>query len=105
MTRKGVVMNKAVKTVIAIPLLICAGLIIYMAIWSVQYRRAAEPPQVLDLRAHSTDKAYYVVLCAALADNPIGFPGHCYAAWSEREPKDVLAIHSAGFVPAHLCDQ
>ncbi|HEY9775451.1 MAG TPA: hypothetical protein V6C81_16915 [Planktothrix sp.] len=98
-------MNKALKTVVAIPLLIGAGLILYMAVWAVQYRRAAEPLQVLDLRAQATDKPYYVILCAALADNPIGFPGHCYVAWSEREPKDILALDSAGFVPMHLHDQ
>lgn len=82
-----------------------ALLIIYMVVWYIQYRLPATPPQLVDLRTSSRDKPYYVCLCAALADNPHGFPGHSYVAFSSSLPFDLTEVDSIGRVPCRFQDQ
>ncbi|HNA74531.1 MAG TPA: hypothetical protein PKW73_14385 [Candidatus Obscuribacter sp.] len=82
-----------------------ALLIIYMVVWYFQYRLPAAPPRLIDLRADSGAKPYYVCLCAALADNPHGFPGHSYVAFSRSLPFNLTEAESIGRVPCRFQDQ
>lgn len=82
-----------------------ALLIIYMVVWYIQYRLPSAPPEFVDLRTSSRDKPYYVCLCAALADNPHGFPGHSYVAFSGSLPFSLTEADSIGRVPCRFQDQ
>ena len=82
-----------------------ALLIIYMVVWYFQYRLPAAPPRLIDLRADSGAKPYYVCLCAALADNPHGFPGHSYVTFSRSLPFNLTEAESIGRVPCRFQDQ
>ncbi|MDX1988074.1 MAG: hypothetical protein SFV17_15430 [Candidatus Obscuribacter sp.] len=82
-----------------------ALLIIYMVVWYFQYRLPAAPPRLIDLRSDSGEKPYYVCLCAALADNPHGFPGHSYVAFSRSLPCNLIEADSIGRVPCRFQDQ
>ena len=82
-----------------------ALLIIYLVVWYIQYRLPAAPPQLVDLRASSCDKPYYVCLRAALAVKPHGFPRHSYVAFSSSLPFNLTEADSIGRVPCRFQDQ
>lgn len=82
-----------------------ALLALYAGFWAFWYRLPAQPPKVIDRRSAKTDPAYCLTFCASLADNPHGFPGHCYVAWSQAPPRDLSSMESAGFVPRCRGDQ
>jgi len=77
----------------------------YLTFWALSYRLPTGSTVVVDRRASPSDKAYYVSICAALADNPVGFPGHCYVVWAPELTEDFNSAQSAGYVPSHRLDQ
>lgn len=40
------------------------------------------------------------MICAGLANNPHGYPGHCYIIWDRLTPERLEHADSDGFVPA-----
>jgi hypothetical protein len=94
-----------VRRVILAILSCLLGLGSYFAVWSVQYRLPAGPPEIVDLRRSASDVPYCVTFCASLADNPVGFPGHAYVVWSPSAKIDLERDHSLGFMPRKFEDQ
>ena len=87
---------------------IASGLLFtYASFWAVWYRIPSRPACVIDLRTNWKEPACYVSLCAGLASNPHGFPGHCWVSWSKQWPSfdASTAIDSMGFVPTRPEDQ
>lgn len=80
-------------------------LLAYAAWWAAWYRLPAGAPATVDLRSGSDQRPYYVTFCASLADNPHGYPGHCYVVWSKQPPKDFLKEETAAFMPKRYWDQ
>lgn len=80
-------------------------LLVYLLVWAFVYRIPASPPTLVDLRASVRDRPYYVAICAALASNLHGFPGHAYVIWSESLPLNLRDCDARGFVPANVGDQ
>lgn len=74
----------------------CLALITYLGGWAIWYRVPATPASVVDLRSDKKDPGMRVSFCAALADNPHGFPGHCYV---------VFAGNGISYVPTKRDDQ
>lgn len=77
----------------------------YLLIWGVVYRFPHSAPLVVDARKDKTERPHYVAICAALAANKHGFPGHAYVAWSDSLPLDLEHVESLGFVPISPSDQ
>src|SRR5277367_425542 len=71
-----VVRTMALTILIAIVLLA-----FYLTFWALSHRLMFSPPITIDRRASQIETPYYINICAALADNPVGFPGHCYVVW------------------------
>jgi hypothetical protein len=82
-----------------------AGIVGYVLWWYIWYHGPATAPVVIDRRPSKDAGRYCVTLCASLADNPLGFPGHCYVVWSIDPPTDVLSAESAAFLPVRYFDQ
>lgn len=80
-------------------------LLVYLLVWAFVYRIPASPPTLVDLRQSVRDRPYYVAICAALASNLHGFPGHAYVIWSESLPLNLRDCDARGFVPANAGDQ
>lgn len=80
-------------------------LIVYLLCWAVVYRLPHSPPALVDLRSSIHERPFYVAICAGLASNVHGFPGHGYVVWSESLPLNLSKCESRGFVPAHFADQ
>jgi hypothetical protein len=104
------VKNVKAKTSLLRAMALCLGLALtvivgYLVWWSIWYHRAAAAPVVIDRRPSNNAVRYCVSLCASLADNPLGFPGHCYVVWSIDPPADVLTAESAAFLPVKYLDQ
>lgn len=97
--------KKLVKTVTCSIILGLVALAVYAAFWAVWYRIPAGPHKSIDLRAQKTEEPRYISFCASLAENPHGYPGHCYVVWTEGPPKDLLSAESASFMPAQFWDQ
>lgn len=77
----------------------------YLAAWAFNYRLPATPARVIDLRKLKSDRPKCVTLCASLASNPVGFPGHAYVIWSPTEKIDIENDLSMGFMPCYFKDQ
>ncbi|MDZ4837127.1 MAG: hypothetical protein SGJ27_25360 [Candidatus Melainabacteria bacterium] len=77
----------------------------YLLIWGVVYRFPHSSPLIVDARNDKTERPHYVAICAALAANRHGFPGHAYVAWSDSLPLDLEHVESLGFVPMSASDQ
>ncbi len=83
-----------------------ALLIIYLVAWGVFYRIPCTPSQTVDVRNSPGDTPYYVNICAGLASNPHGFPGHAYLGWTEKSPSEnIESIETAGYCPKYAKDQ
>lgn len=81
-------------------------LIVYLAAWGVIYRIPCTPAQIIDLRTSSSERPYYVNICAGLASNPHGFPGHAYLGWTEKSPSEnIESLETAGYCPKYTKDQ
>lgn len=85
-------------------LLVCV-ITTYAVVWSFWYSRPATPAKQIDLRVNKQERPYYLMFCASLADNPLGFPGHCYVVWTARPDQNLLTADSAAFMPAKYLDQ
>ncbi|MBX3073782.1 hypothetical protein KF728_04210 [Candidatus Obscuribacterales bacterium] len=87
-------------------LLTLKGLLIaYLLCWAVVYRLPHSPPALVDIRSSIHERPYYVAICASLASNIHGFPGHGYVVWGESLPLKFSDCDSRGFVPAKFTDQ
>jgi len=93
---------RAIAVTISIFVLLLAS---YLTFWALSYRQPTGSPLIIDRRASLSDKPYYISSCAALADNPVGFPGHCYVVWTSDLHEDFNSAQSAGYVPSHRFDQ
>ncbi len=80
-------------------------LTVYLLVWGVVYRLPHGSSLIVDRRADKSREPRYVAVCAALAANQHGFPGHAYAVWSESLPIDLNHAKSVGYVPSRGCDQ
>jgi hypothetical protein len=91
---------------IALIILVLKGLLIgYLICWAVAYRLPHTKPALVDLRSSINEHPYYVAICAGLASNLHGFPGHGYVVWSESLPINLSECESRGFVPKNFADQ
>jgi hypothetical protein len=95
-----VVRRMALTILIAIVLLAS-----YLTYWALSHRLMTSAPVMIDRRTSQIETPYYIKICAALADNPVGFPGHCYVVWESALNEDFLSAPSAGYVPNQLLDQ
>lgn len=77
----------------------------YLLVWGMYYRLPATPALVVDMRNDRSVSPHYVAICAALAANEHGFPGHAYVAWSDSLPIDLATADTLGFGPLHGEDQ
>ncbi len=77
----------------------------YAVFWACWYRFPSEPVKVIDLRTGTSRPSRCVSFCSSLANNPHGFPGHCYVAWSAAPPTNFADVESIGFVPEFSKDQ
>ena len=73
----------------------------YAAIWGAWYRLPRGADEVIDMRKSQHDSPRYVVFCAALANNQLGFPGHAYVVWTADKNCDFKRADSIGFVPRY----
>lgn len=81
-------------------------LIVYLGAWGVLYRIPCTPAQTIDMRISSSDRPYYVNICAGLASNPHGFPGHAYLGWPEKSPSENIELmETVGYCPKYAKDQ
>lgn len=80
-------------------------LLAYLFAWGVLYRLPHSQALIVDTRIDKLEQPHYVAICAALAANKHGFPGHAYVAWSDSLPIDLAKTESLGFVPQHATDQ
>lgn len=88
----------------ALPALV--GLLaIYLMAWAIWYRIPCEPPKTLDIRIDRQHSARFVSLCSALANNPHGFPGHCFITVGTAADFNAYPDQSGGFGPALVRDQ
>lgn len=100
----------AIVWLVRISLFVLAVLLIYAIFWAVWYRRPPEPPKVVDLRGGETGQYHQIDFLASLAENPHGFPGHCYVVWSDKPIVSVncmngMETESGGFLPRYFGDQ
>lgn len=87
---------------------ICSSIIaifLYPIFWAIAYRIPADPAKSIDLRSSQDGAARYVMICASLADNPHGFPGHCYVVLNTNADDNVLHGTSISYTPAVYWDQ
>lgn len=76
--------------------------------WGCVYRLPRSKPIMVDLRSDktrdnpSTDRC--LMICAGLANNPHGFPGHCFIIWDRYGPERLEYTTSDGFVPGRMED-
>lgn len=76
--------------------------------WGCVYRLPRSKPIMVDLRSDktrdnpSTDRC--LMICAGLANNPHGFPGHCFIIWDRYAPERLEYTTSDGFVPGRMED-
>jgi hypothetical protein len=86
-------------------LTIVGCLVAYAVSWGVWFRLPRGADEVVDLRRSEdeedapSDAPGYVIFCAALANNPHGFPGHAYVVWSADRVGDLKLADSMGFAP------
>ena len=76
------------------------GLGILSAYWACAYRLPRGEPIAVDVRTRSGGRT--LLLCAGLANNPHGFPGHCYIVWDRSAPERLQYAESDGFCPASV---
>lgn len=101
---KGFVSKFAGKVILLVALAFLP-LLSYFAYWGIHYRQAASAPQVIDLRRDTSSGCKCVTLCASLANNELGFPGHAYVIWSPTNHIDAENDFSLGYMPAKYWDQ
>jgi len=78
----------------------------YAAWWALQYRMApVGGNQVIDMRLAKSQSPHYITFCAALANNPHGFPGHAMVVWSKTADWNRVDSETTGFVPSYSRDQ
>lgn len=81
-------------------------LLLYLGFWGVVYRFPCGSKQIVDLRPSPNLKPYYVNICAGLASNPHGYPGHAYIAWTETNTDaNIEEMETAGYCPRYSKDQ
>jgi hypothetical protein len=84
------------------------GLSAFAIYWAYVYRLPRSKPIVVDLRSDKKhensvhDRCF--MICAGLANNPHGYPGHCYIVWDRCSPDRLEYAQSDGFVPGRLVD-
>lgn len=84
------------------------GFSTFFAYWGVVYRLPRSKPVLVDLRSDKTrdnpanDRSF--MICAGLANNPHGYPGHCYIIWDRSVPERLEYTVSDGFVPGRVED-
>lgn len=95
---------KIAKCTICLCLAAALGLGLFAAIWACIYRLPRTAPISVDMRSdksgNSGNKGRALLICAALANNPHGFPGHCYIVWDRSSIERLEYAESDGFVPA-----
>lgn len=91
--------------IVSVSLALKGLLIAYLLCWAVVYRLPHSPPAFVDIRSSIHERPYYVAICAGLASNIHGFPGHGYVVWSESPSLTFSECDSRGFVPAKCSDQ
>lgn len=80
----------------------------YSLYWGFVYRLPRSKPVLVDLRVDKTrenpgnDRCF--MICAGLANNPHGYPGHCYIIWDRCQPQGLQSTDSDGFVPGRVED-
>ncbi|HNB20934.1 MAG TPA: hypothetical protein PKZ32_00855 [Candidatus Melainabacteria bacterium] len=80
----------------------------YLIFWGLLYRLPRTQPALIDLRSDKSvenplnDRCF--MICAGLANNPHGYPGHCYIIWDRCKPERLEYAASDGFVPGHVKD-
>ncbi len=83
--------------------LVAIGLLIFAVYWACVYRLPRSQPISVDLRRARNSGALddcCFMICAGLANNPHGYPGHCYIIWDRCRPENLENAQSDGFVPA-----
>ncbi len=95
----------AIQNFMSLVLSVTFSVSAYAIFWACWYRVPAEPVKVIDLRTDKSSASHCVSFCSSLANNPHGFPGHCYVAWSDSPPKNFTEVESIGFVPEFSKDQ
>lgn len=89
-------------------LVVALGLSAFAIHWAYVYRLPRSKPILVDLRSSKTqensvdDRCF--MICAGLANNPHGYPGHCYIVWDRCIPDRLEYAQSDGFVPGRLVD-
>ncbi len=95
---------KLAKHIAILALASITGLLAFALYWGCAYRLPRTAPILVDLRQDKTGKDSVndrsFMLCAALANNPHGYPGHCYIIWDRRALERLEYADSDGFVPA-----
>lgn len=80
----------------------------YLICWGLIYRLPRTQPVLIDLRTDKSvenplnDRCF--MICAGLANNPHGYPGHCYIIWDRCKPERLEYAACDGFVPGHVRD-
>ncbi len=96
------------KHIAILGLVVTLGLAALAVIWACIYRLPHSPPILVDLRSDKTggnsgnDRC--LMICAGLANNPHGYPGHCYIVWDRSKPERLEYADSDGFVPGRPAD-
>ncbi|MCC7528944.1 MAG: hypothetical protein IT342_10505 [Candidatus Melainabacteria bacterium] len=96
------------KRIAILGLLVTLALAAFAVIWACIYRLPRSQPILVDLRSGATggnagnDRC--LMICAGLANNPHGYPGHCYIVWDRSKPERLEYADSDGFVPGRLID-
>lgn len=90
---------------LSVCLVLFLGVGCYLTAWAIRYRMPHAPCKTIDMRRSPTDLPRSVTFCAALADNPIGFPGHAYVVWSKGRIVRLDKDFSLGFMPRYFNDQ
>jgi hypothetical protein len=81
-------------------------LTVYLGAWGAIYRIPCAPDQVIDLRSSKETTPYFVNICAGLASNTHGYPGHAYIGWTEKGAKESIeSMETAGYCPRFSRDQ
>lgn len=96
------------KYVAILSLVAILGLAAFAIVWAFVYRLPHSQPILVDLRSDKThpnssnDRCF--MICAGLANNLHGYPGHCYIVWDRCRPERLEYAQSDGFVPGRLVD-
>lgn len=93
---------KIAKTAFCFCLVLFPGLSFFAAYWGCVSRLPRTEPILADVRTRPGGRSF--LLCAGLADNPHGFPGHCYIVWDRSAPERLEYAESDGFVPASVAE-